>query len=154
MTTTPQTPFERLRAVLLPRERLAVALSGGLDSSVLLAAAVRILGADHCLALTARTPYVMEEEVRDSTALCRRLGVRQEKLAFPILPALANNPPLRCYLCKHALFSSLAARAAEMGGKRFCCPCKFFVLFPVFVLPPTERVAATFPAQLSALFQE
>ena len=112
MTTTPQTPFERLRAVLLPRERLAVALSGGLDSSVLLAAAVRILGADHCLALTARTPYVMEEEVRDSTALCRRLGVRQEKLAFPILPALANNPPLRCYLCKHALFSSLAARAA------------------------------------------
>ena len=27
-------------------------------------------------------------------------------------------------------------------------------LFPVFVLPPTERVAATFPAQLSALFQE
>ena len=115
MTTTPQTPFERLRAVLLPRKRIAVALSGGLDSSVLLAAAVRILGADHCLALTARTPYVMEEEVRDSTALCRRLGVRQEKLAFPILPALANNPPLRCYLCKHALFSSLAARAAEMG---------------------------------------
>ena len=102
MTTTPQTPFERLRAVLLPRKRIAVALSGGLDSSVLLAAAVRILGADHCLALTARTPYVMEEEVRDSTA-------------FPILPALANNPPLRCYLCKHALFSSLAARAAEMG---------------------------------------
>ena len=51
MTTTPQTPFERLRAVLLPRERLAVALSGGLDSSVLLAAAVRILGADHCLSL-------------------------------------------------------------------------------------------------------
>ncbi len=93
MTTTPQTPFERLRAVLLPRERLAVALSGGLDSSVLLAAAVRILGADHCLALTARTgPYVMEEEVRDSTALCRRLGVRHldEKLAFPILPAFTS----------------------------------------------------------------
>ena len=43
MTTTPQTPFERLRAVLLPRKRIAVALSGGLDSSVLLAAAVRIL---------------------------------------------------------------------------------------------------------------
>lgn len=115
MTTTPQTLFERLRAVLLPRERLAVALSGGLDSSVLLAAAVRILGADHCLALTAQTPYVMEEEVRDSTTLCRRLGVRQEKLAFPILPALANNPPLRCYLCKNALFSSLADKAAELG---------------------------------------
>ena len=36
MTPPPQTPFERLRAVLLPRERIAVALSGGLDSSWLL----------------------------------------------------------------------------------------------------------------------
>jgi len=115
MTPLPQTPFERLRAVLLPRERIAVALSGGLDSSVLLAAAAQILGADHCLALTAHTPYVMEEEMRDSTMLCRRLGIRQEKLSFPLLPALADNPPLRCYLCKHALFSSLAARAAEKG---------------------------------------
>lgn len=115
MTTPPQTPFERLRAVLLPRERIAVALSGGLDSSVLLAAAAQILGPDHCLALTAHTPYVMEEEVRDSTELCRRLGVRQEKPAFPILPSLADNPPLRCYLCKHALFSAMAARAAEEG---------------------------------------
>ena len=115
MTPPPQTPFERLRAVLLPRERIAVALSGGLDSSVLLAAAAKVLGPEHCLALTAQTPYVMEEEVRDSAELCRRLGIRQETLAFPILPSLADNPPLRCYLCKHALFSALAARAAEAG---------------------------------------
>lgn len=115
MTTPPQTPFERLRSVLLPGERVAVALSGGLDSSVLLAAAVRILGAERCLALTAQTPYVMEEEMRDSTELCRSLGVRQETLAFPILPSLADNPPLRCYLCKRALFSAMAARAAELG---------------------------------------
>ena len=56
MTPPPQTPFERLRAVLLPRERIAVALSGGLDSSVLLAAAATVLGPEHCLALTAQTP--------------------------------------------------------------------------------------------------
>ena len=110
MTPPPQTPFERLRAVLLPRERIAVALSGGLDSSVLLAAAAKVLGPEHCLALTAQTPYVMEEEVRDSAELCRRLGIRQETLAFPILPSLADNPPLRCYLCKHALFTAPGAK--------------------------------------------
>ena len=115
MTPPPQTPFERLRAVLLPRERIAVALSGGLDSSVLLAAAAKVLGPEHCLALTAQTPYVMEEEVRDSAELCRRLGIRQETLAFPILPSLADNPPLRCYLCKHESFENTIALAKENG---------------------------------------
>ena len=118
MTSPAKIPFERLRSVLLPMERVAVALSGGLDSSVLLVAAADILGADRCLALTAETPYVMREELRDSAALCRRLGVRQEKLVFPILPEIAENPPLRCYLCKHALFSALAGRAAELGFPR------------------------------------
>ena len=113
--TTPAPPFERLRAVLLPGERIAVALSGGLDSSVLLAAAVRMLGAERCVALTVQTPYVMEEELRDSAELCRRLGVKQEKLVFPILKAIQDNPPLRCYLCKRALFSALKTRAAELG---------------------------------------
>lgn len=119
MTSPAKIPFERLRSVLLPMERVAVALSGGLDSSVLLVAAADILGADRCLALTAETPYVMREELRDSAALCRRLGVRQEKLVFPILPEIAENPPLRCYLCKHALFSALAGRAAELGFPRW-----------------------------------
>lgn len=115
MTIPGQTPFDRLRSVLLPRKRLAVALSGGLDSSVLLAAAAAVLGSGRCVALTAETPYVMTEEMQDSAELCRRLGVRQEKLAFPIPPEIENNPPLRCYLCKRALFSALAARAAELG---------------------------------------
>ena len=39
MTSPAKIPFERLRSVLLPMERVAVALSGGLDSSVLLVAA-------------------------------------------------------------------------------------------------------------------
>lgn len=115
MTPPPQTPFERLRSVLLPRERIAVALSGGLDSSVLLAAAGQVLGPDRCLALTAQTPYVMEEEMRDSTELCLSLKVRQEKLTLPIPASITDNPPLRCYLCKHALFSALKTRAGETG---------------------------------------
>ena len=36
MTSPSKIPFERLRSVLLPLERIAIALSGGLDSSVLL----------------------------------------------------------------------------------------------------------------------
>lgn len=115
MTMPPHPPFERLRSVLLSRERIAVALSGGLDSSVLLAAAAGVLGAERCLALTVQTPYVMEEELRDSSELCLHLGVKQEKLVFPILKAIEDNPPLRCFLCKHALFSALKARAAELG---------------------------------------
>lgn len=57
----------------------------------------------------------MEEEVRDSTELCLSLKVRQEKLTLPIPASITDNPPLRCYLCKHALFSALKARAGETG---------------------------------------
>lgn len=108
-------PFDRIRTVLQDKGPLAVALSGGLDSSVLLAAAVRVLGAEHCLAVTAETPYVMREELHDGMELCRSLGVRREVLALPIPEAVRNNPPLRCYLCKHALFTALMQKAASLG---------------------------------------
>lgn len=115
MTTTPQTPFERLRAVLLPRKRIAVALSRG---------------AGQQRVACRRRPYPgsgslpgtdCANALRDGGGSAGQHGVVPPpgrpagKTGVSILPALANNPPLRCYLCKHALFSSLAARAAEMG---------------------------------------
>lgn len=115
MDTVQKPPFERLRDVLLPLKSVAIALSGGLDSSVLLAAAVHMLGKEHCLAMTASTPYVMSEELEEGHELCRQLEVRQEVLEMPIPASIADNPPLRCYLCKHVLFSSMQSRASELG---------------------------------------
>lgn len=107
--------IDRLERDLTARERVAVALSGGLDSSVLLACAVSVLGAQNCLALTANTPYMMHEEIEESRRLCLRLGVEHICLKLQVPAGIENNPPDRCYLCKKSVFTKLKALAARSG---------------------------------------
>lgn len=109
------TETDRLAAWLTGHGRIAIALSGGLDSSVLLAFATSVLGPEQCLAITARTPYMMQAELTDASALCLRLGVMQLELELPVPPAIRDNPPLRCYLCKKALFAALLDEARRRG---------------------------------------
>lgn len=107
--------INNLKTLIREKRRMAVAFSGGLDSSVLLACAVDVLGAGECLALTASTPYMMREEMNEASLLAERLGVRRMEIAFPIPEAIRDNPPERCYLCKRHLFSCFK-RTAEQEG--------------------------------------
>lgn len=106
---------DRLAAWLRERGRVAIALSGGLDSSVLLAFAASVLGPGQCLAVTARTPYMMQVELKEAAGLCRHLGVEHLELELPVPSEIRDNPPLRCYLCKKALFSALVDEANRRG---------------------------------------
>lgn len=100
--------------------QVAVALSGGVDSGVLLAVAATVLGPDRCLALTAAPPYVRRRETERASSLCLLLGVRHVVLPMRTPPEVEENPPLRCYLCKKALMSELATRARTLGFSRLC----------------------------------
>jgi uncharacterized protein len=94
-----------------------VAFSGGADSTLLLAAAREALG-DRVLALTVVTPYMDRQEIADTVTLAEALGVRHELVELGMPEGIGANPPERCYLCKHALFSRLIARAREAGFPR------------------------------------
>lgn len=109
---------ESLSRWLLEAGKLALALSGGVDSGVLLAAAVRVLGRANCLALTAAPPYVRRGEITAAATLARRLGVRHEIAALETPETVAGNPPLRCYHCKKTLFSHLGETARRAGFSR------------------------------------
>lgn len=104
-----------LGKVLQAHRRLAIAVSGGVDSSVLLAASVRVLGAESCLALNAGTPYMMQSEQAQAVTLAEKLGVELVSLGLPLPPAIANNPPDRCYQCKRMLFDHLLKLARTRG---------------------------------------
>ena len=106
--------YRRLLEVLLDLDSVAIACSGGLDSSLLLAVAWRTLG-DRALALTVVTPYMVAREVAEARELAALLGVRHRVLDLPMPVDVARNPPDRCYRCKRALFAELKAVAADEG---------------------------------------
>ena len=96
--------------------RLAVAFSGGVDSTLLLALARQVLG-DQVVALTARSQVHPSAETRAATKIAGQLGVRQilfESREMGQAAFLANGPD-RCYICKMGLFRDLKAQAARLG---------------------------------------
>ncbi|MFO1372008.1 MAG: ATP-dependent sacrificial sulfur transferase LarE [Candidatus Competibacteraceae bacterium] len=106
--------YQQLLELLHGLGTIAVAFSGGLDSSLLLAAAHMALG-ERVLALTVATPYMATWEITEARDLAQTLGVRHQVLERPMPAAIAHNPPDRCYLCKRTLFTELKAIAAQEG---------------------------------------
>ena len=94
---------------------VGVAFSGGVDSAWLLHEAARYAG--RTAAYFVRTPFQPDFELEDAADTARRLGVRLTVIEFDILtaPAVAANPPDRCYYCKKALFTRMLAAAAADG---------------------------------------
>ena len=95
-------------------ERVAVAFSGGVDSSVLLHAAVHALG-DGALAVIADSPSLPRRELTEAKELARSLGVELVVVGTRELedPRYAENAGERCYFCKYALFDAMRHVARE-----------------------------------------
>jgi len=94
---------------------LAVALSGGVDSAVLLAQAAR-----YCQRVGAyfvHTPFQPAFELADAQAAAAKAGAALTVIPLDILsiPEAAANPPDRCYYCKRTLFSAILRAAANDG---------------------------------------
>jgi len=92
-----------------------VAVSGGVDSSLVLALAVRALGAAKVTAVTAVSPIFLAGECDGARALAERLGAEHVLLPTDELrdPVFVANPRDRCYQCKAHLFDGIAAVARE-----------------------------------------
>jgi uncharacterized protein len=110
-------PYDRLKAAIAALDRVVVAFSGGVDSSLVLAAAVDALG-DRALAVTATSATYSGDELAQARAIAALLGARHEVVETreDADPDYRANPPERCYFCKRELFGVLAAIAARAGG--------------------------------------
>lgn len=108
--------LKELEGLLASLGRVAVGFSGGVDSSFLAAVCARAIP-DRTVLIHAATPFVSTPERLSFEREARRCGLPVAVVALDPLddPAIAANPPDRCYLCKRAAFARLIEEARGLG---------------------------------------
>ena len=104
-----------LALLLKSCEPIAIALSGGTDSSVLLAYARR--HGIRTIAISVDTGLAPPGELAAARELSERLGVPHIVIPLDALeiPAVRENRPDRCYACKRAMMEAVAREAERCG---------------------------------------
>ena len=106
--------FNRLKEILRSFESVAVAFSGGVDSTFLLKVAHDVLK-NNAVAITAASSFVPQREIEEAKNFCAAENIRQIIFKADVLSidGVKENPQNRCYLCKYSLFKNFLNIAAE-----------------------------------------
>ena len=100
--------------------KVAIAFSGGVDSTYLLYAAVKA-GSD-LKAYCVKSAFQPGFELKEALEMAERIGAQLEVIEVDVLSddTVASNPADRCYYCKQHIMSAIKA-AAEADGYSVIC---------------------------------
>lgn len=107
---------DRLLTVLAELPGVAVAFSGGIDSTVVAKAAQLALN-ERAVAVTADSASVARRELDDARELAKQIGIRHVivKTAEFDNPDYLKNDGSRCYHCKTELYTTVEKVLPELG---------------------------------------
>lgn len=108
---------EAAERILAGMDGIVVALSGGVDSSLLTALAVRVLGSEKVLAVTAGGPVESDSDLSSAREVAELVGAPYREISLdPLgLPEFPLNTPTRCYTCRQQLYAALETIRVETG---------------------------------------
>ena len=107
---------EKLIETLRGYGRVAVAFSGGIDSTVVAQAAYEALG-DATIAVTAVSESLAAGELEEAQELARKIGIRHRVIRTEEFadPNYRRNDSNRCYFCKSELYGRLSGLLGDLG---------------------------------------
>ena len=114
--------LKNLQAYFKEAGSAAIAFSGGVDSTFLLATAAEVLPKEKVLAITVASPFFPRKEKSEAEAFCAGRNIKHIFLSIDVLAVegVKQNPQNRCYLCKRALFTQIKEAAARNGIDFVC----------------------------------
>src|SRR5437899_4939047 len=107
---------ETLLDIMRNLDGVAVAFSGGIDSTVVAKAAQLALG-ECAVAVTADSPSVARSELEDARRLAALIGIRHEVIRTEEFdnPDYQRNDGTRCYHCKTELYTTIERLLPQLG---------------------------------------
>jgi pyridinium-3,5-biscarboxylic acid mononucleotide sulfurtransferase len=101
---------------------VAIAYSGGFDSTFMLAAASEYIPRSH-IAVFVDMPMLSERQRGSARRIAERLGspLVIVGLDWDDMPGVKCNNPERCYFCKSSIYSNVRSVASEMGCDACIC---------------------------------
>lgn len=108
--------YEKLKSIIKDCGKIAIAFSGGVDSTFLTKAAKDVLG-ENAVAVTISSILVTDDELKEADDFCKAENIEHLIYNADVLsiPGFENNPPDRCYICKKAIFTNVQNLVGERG---------------------------------------